>query len=235
MNSDKGSDFATLSQSVDELNSLVQREIQTSRRASRQSLFSVLVLALIVFVFVVVNTVNLRSEFTEDKIRQSLAAELQELRPAAMRELGTLGRDVLPVYAEEGRRQLSQMTPRLVTVLEQEIEAFSGDVLARVHGRLTEAERRVLAKTEIEIFKHFPGLHDPVAREKLGKRLFEVTDASVSRSIADFDKRFGAQVDRLRAAILDFDVSDANETPVELQKRFLHTWLQLLDEEILAL
>src|SRR5512137_1626787 len=86
---------------VKRLESLLERQVVAHRRAARNSLLATSFLVALVLLFVGVNLINFRHEFTEENIRKSLSKELQELSPTAAREISLLGKDVLPAYAEE--------------------------------------------------------------------------------------------------------------------------------------
>ena len=62
--------------------------------------------------------------------------------------------------------------------------------------------------------------------------IYQSSEDTVGQALVKFDARFSGDVSRLQDVVMSFDVSDTNEPTVELQKRFLRTWLRLLDKEI---
>jgi hypothetical protein len=206
-----------------------------SRQTSRSAMGVTSALALTISVFLLANYFNLRSAWTREKFQQSLAEELGELSPKAAEEARLLGRALLPVYATEGRKQLQELAPEISSRSEEELLRLNNDLLATVHDKLLASQRRLLQAAEKMVFDSYPGLRDPAARAELEQRLRSVTEDAIEQALVDFDRRFSEQVRSLQEAILKFDVADGDESVVDLQKRFIHIWLQLLDQEIMEL
>ena len=80
-----------LEEEVQILEDLVAQDALLARRASRNSTIVSLSLCFVIFVFVAANAVNIAMEFTEERIADSLEAELREFSPVAIRELKILG------------------------------------------------------------------------------------------------------------------------------------------------
>ena len=100
---------------------------------------------------------------------------------------------------------------------------------------LDETEGRVLQRMEKTIVDTFPDLQDPAKRSDLEKRLHATCDRVTGTALHDFDTLFVKDVNRLQDVIFKFDVSDKEISTVDLQKKFLHLWLQLLDQEIMKI
>jgi hypothetical protein len=60
-------------------------------------------------------------------------------------------------------------------------------------------------------------------------------DETLKKTLVDFEKLFSRDVEQLQTTVFKFNVSDGDEETVELQKKFLHLWLQLLDQEIMKI
>ncbi len=224
-----------LEEEVQILEDLVAQDALLARRASRNSTIVSLSLCFVIFVFVAANAVNIAMEFTEERIADSLEAELREFSPVAIRELKILGQDVFPVYAQEVRDQLTELQPIIFERFATELDQLSIELLASVHRHLDEVQQRVLADTEKALVESFPSLASESMREKLRRRLRDTTENAVASTIGDFNRRFGSHLKRVEEALWDLDLADSDETPVELQKKFVHLWLQLLDQEIMEL
>ena len=69
----------------------------------------------------------------------------------------------------------------------------------------------------------------------IGKSFQGITEEALATAISQFEKRFSGDVENLRKSVLKLDVSDTGEPDVELQKKFIHLWLKLLDQEIMEL
>ena len=224
-----------IEQEVKNLEDLLTRELSRSQRTARHLSIVTFVLVALIVGFVLINFFNFRSAYTEEKFSRSLQAEMQELTPLAMRELKVLGKTVLPVYAKQMRTQLADMGPEIAKRFESELDQLGTTIVADVHTSLGAAQERVLASTEQTVFESYPDLNDKTKREALALKLHAATDEPVTKVIGKFVDRFGKHVAKAQEAVLRFDVSDSHETPADLQKKFIHLWIQLLDQEIMEL
>lgn len=228
-------DVQRIEEEVRRLESLLEQQVDLSRKASRYSLFVTASLAGIILLFFVVNYFNITEEFTQENISRSLEKEMHEFSPTAMRELNLLGKDVLPVYVKEGRNQIRAMGPQIAERMQHEVDQLTQDILADVQRHVQKMEANVLESTETVLFESYPGIQDKATQEVLTQRFRTIAEGAVAGTIGDFQERFGLHVDGVQETLLKFDLSDTEETPLDLQKKFLHLWLQLLDEEIMAL
>ncbi len=228
-------DFGRLEDDVKEVENLLHQETLLAQRAGRLSAAVTVSLVVVVLSFVAVNFFNIRNAFTEEKLSRSLEKEMRELSPTAMWQIEELGRDVVPVYAAETRKQLSQMAPEILKRFHQELDQLSGDVLSGVDKRLRDAQAKVLVETEERLFAAIPSLKDPSQREELKKRLKSHVEVAVSKTLGRFNERFAKHVESIEENLLKLESVDPNVSPLDLQKRFIHLWLQLLDQEIMEL
>lgn len=210
-------------------------EQESSLRTRRVPLVISLVLLAIVLCFVTVNYLKIRSELTSEKLGRSLEKELREVSPTAFKEFDLLGKDLFPVYAAEWKKQLQASWPEISRKFQAELNKFDEILLGRIHKLLDESERRVLGKTEAVLFENYPQLKDEEMRIEVEKKLHTICDQALTKSLLDFDSLFTKDVNALQEVLLKFDVTDTNETTVDLQKKFLHLWLQLLDQEIMQI
>jgi len=220
---------------IRQLEKLVHNEGVAVRRSGSAPLLVSAVLATIILVFLVINYVWFSSQLTPQKLTASLEKELVEVSPAAMRQVTILGQDLLPVYADEWKKQMQAAWPQVAAKLEAEVVHLGDDVLFAVHRTLAETEARVLAETEKSIHAAYPDLNDPSQREEIAARLHAACDEALAKSLGDFDALFSKDVRKIEDLLLRFDVTDTNESTVDLQKKAIHLWLQLLDQEIMEL
>ena len=212
------------------------RAEDSSRRAALRAARIVTVgLATTIVIFVCINYFSIRGQWTEENLRSSLAKEVRELSPTAAREIGDVGRAILPVYAEEMSAQITALMPTITKRLESEIDALTMDVLTTTEGQFSAAQERVLTQCEKELLENHPVLLDPKKRTELQKRFHAITEEAVISTAAEFHTLFARDIERVQERLLNFDLADTDETTVDLQKKFLRLWLQLLDEEIAQL
>jgi len=214
-----------LEQSLDEQNRL-------ERRASRAVFLLSAVLTLVMLAFLGVNYAHLRSEWTEEKFSKSLDQELQELHPAAMLELKALGEHLLPVYADESRRQLTKLGPHISQALVTSLDRLAKDLRTQGHERLLASHKRVSNKIYDTIFTCFPGLRSESEQRQLEESFRRTTKEAVSDAIGGFQEKYTKEINEVQDHLESYAVADSNLSNFELQKRFLSLWLQLLDTEI---
>jgi hypothetical protein len=227
--------LADLAGEVERLEKALTNEVEAAHRSSKATLTIAFALAVVVLGFIGFTYVKLSSEWTREKFAQSLGREMAELKPHALREVSILGQGLLPVYAEEGKKQLAEMGPEIAERCQEELDKLSGDLLVAVHQRLRQAENRILAETENALFQSYPGLKDKVQVEEMRKAFHARIETTMANALTDFETRFRPHVEALQKTILEFDVTDNGLDEVELQKRLIHNWLQLLDQEIMSL
>lgn len=209
-----------------------QQELHAERRTQIAGWAIAGSIAAIVTGFLFTNYRHFEREWAEDKLSASLRRELESLDQLAVVELEELGAHLLPVYAEEGRRQFEALAPEISGLLAEQVESFGHDLQSDVRSLLLDSEERLRARTAELITAEFPGLENPAQQAVLHENLRRTTERAVVESITDFEQRFSADAEALEVVIAGFDVSDNDEPTVELQKRFVRSWLHLLDEEI---
>lgn len=192
-------------------------------------------LLLIVAAFALVNYRHFQREWTEEKLEASLRHELDTLNVEATVHLDALGQQLLPVYADESLRQFQELSPEIARRFVEQFERVGVDLQMETHAQLVETEERIRQRTAALLFETFPELEQDATRAQVEGRLHRATEAAVGEAIGSFDARFGGDVEELQSIVMSFDVSDTEEPTVELQKRFLRCWLQLLDKEIAKL
>ena len=228
-------DIGHLEGEVKRLEELLRQETVMVHRATRLSTLVTVSLGTLVLLFLVINFFNFRAVFTEENLSRSLEQEMRELSPTAVQQLKVLGEDVVPVYAEETRKQLNAMGPEMLKRFHDEVDQLCAAVLSKADKRLREANDVVLADTEELLFQNLPTLRDPAEREELGRRFRVLVKDSVIKSVGEFNGRLLEHVQAVEKTLWEFDLTGANVSPLVLQKRFIHLWLQLLDQEIMEL
>ncbi len=228
-------DLKELEVEVQQLEDVLQSQEKTARIAGRAPLFISLALMLIIGCFVLVNYVRLRAELTAEKFAKSLKEELVEVTPVAIREFNLLGKDLLPLYTSEFQKQFAVAWPTIAKKLENETSELGNNVLLTVHQNLNETEARVLDKTQQVLFTSYPPLNNAKDREVLTRKLHTLCENALVKALGNFDAKFSRDIDKLQADLMKFELKDTDGATVDLQKKFLHLWLQLLDQEIMAL
>jgi len=224
-----------LQDEFEKLDQSIAEEREVDRRATIITVSLATAIGLVIVGFLLVNFIYFKSEWTEEKFARSLQSELEVLNPAVLEELRTMGRNLMPVYAEEARRQLPAMAPRFSQELSRQLERFSREFQADATDRLDRTEHRVEGQTRRIVFAAYPGLRSEAEQEKLNRSFQTITHDAVSGALEQFHTRFSKDTDELQNIVLDFKPPQTDENTVDLQKKFIHLWLQLLDEEIMKL
>jgi len=228
-------DVQRLEAEVRLLEATLREEREATRQSRRFTLTFCGVLVTLVLAFALVNYFKLSSELTAENFRKSLEHELREVGPVAMEEFSRLGENLLPVFAAEWKKQMEAAWPEIQKQLEAEVSQLGSGASNRVNSLLADAQERIFARVEASIEETYPQLNSPESRVQLDRRLHQVCDATLHEALLTFDKSFSKDVGALQRTVLKFDVSDTNESTVDLQKKFLRLWLQLLDQEIMKL
>ena len=228
-------DFRKLDSEIQELEQAIKANASVARRTSRVSLGIGVGVIIVIAGFAVLNFVHLKSEMTRKNFSKSLSIEMASMSPLAVAELQKLGQELLPVYAGELKRQLETSWPTVQETLELEMQALTGGLLTHLHSTLAESEQRVLKSVETQVLTCYPSLASEKTQEELRKRLDALCQTAVTNSLERFDSLYSRDLKRVEGTLLKFDVSDSTESPRDLQKKFIHLWLQLLDQEVMEL
>ena len=229
------SDITSLETRIAELEQARRDEIAAQRRVSRATLAVSASILLIILCFGLVIYAHANYEWTEDKLTASLQQELDELNPVAMEQARALGAYLLPIYAEEGRKQLKQMGPEISRRLGRQTSMLSSELRADLHAKMQVSQKSIRKQTSEVLFAAYPSLQDPAEQQRLADSFRGITEDAVKEAVTGFDQRFSKDVKDLERLILDFNDSESKESTLDLQKKFIHLWLQLVDTEIMKL
>lgn len=210
-------------------------EAQARTSLARTKRIVVVMLSATVVLFVLTNLLFFRSEWTGDKIKAGLEKELRELSPFAIQEVNALGKNLVPVYAEEAQTQLQSLMPRISTMLEHEVQALGTDVVESLHEELLASFENLNGKISAELFQSFPQLNDPAVQEEFRERFRQRVERETLALLMDFEKRFKGDIDEVTETLLQFELSDEAGSNGDLRKKFLRLWLRLLDLEVAQL
>jgi hypothetical protein len=228
-------DLQKLEGEVRRLEQSLEAARAASRAAQRIAILIGTAMATLVGGFLLINYFNFRAEFTPEKVKASIAQELRDVSPAALREFGQLGQELLPVYTEELKRQFQAAWPSIKDKVDNEVTLLAEHATTRIDRRMTDAEGRVIDTSQALMQKHYPELADPKVQETVTRRVHEVCDGSLQKALDGFNALFARDMRRVQHALLQFEFPPSSVPTVELQKKFLHLWLQLLDQEIMQL
>jgi hypothetical protein len=228
-------DLKQLEAEVLQLEDAIQANNSALKRAARTSIGLGLALLVVIVCFLFLNLAHLRGEMTQEKLTRSLSQELTEVSPLALRELNQLGQELLPIFIAEFRKQLETAWPDVAQRVQDELNRLSDNLFAEAHELVSASEHRILESTSKALFDCYPQLNDQKHRNALEQRIHGICEEAIVQSLQTFDSLFSRDVARVESALLQFDVTDNHESPADLQKRFIHLWLQLLDQELMEL
>ncbi|HET6201574.1 MAG TPA: hypothetical protein VFI25_02090 [Planctomycetota bacterium] len=173
---------------------------------------------------------TVRSNFSEDRVRRAASEEAEQLLPTLREQGVALLREVQPTYVAEGKRALRGAMPELGKRLEHELLGLAANLSRRTDEALGAAFVSAAEETRRELRAAFPDLHEKALEERLAgfeSRLREETE----RFLAETTRVSGPAQERFVATLARFprlkELSDE-----ELQRRFLHLWLLLVDLEL---
>ena len=129
---------------------------------------------------------------------------------------------------------LPDYNTEISAALQNEMDELCQQIVVSVKDEIQSVEQRVLDDVETTLRETYPALAQDRGAA-IQRRLREEGEAAVVSAVANFHDQFGQHVDDVRKSLLKFDLRDTGETRVDLQKRFIHLWLQLLDQEIMEL
>ena len=226
-------EVSELLEDIEALVSATRREQAALRRASMTAVLVSCALLAIVAVFAFVNYEQFKTEWTEEKLSAGFEKELEVLNPALTEQVQKLSQHLLPVYSEAGRTQFLAMRPEIADRLKSEIDHLAVNLRTDSESRLVSATDRINEQTNEIVFTAYPGLRSEREQAELTRRLHEVTDQAVTEATRDFGELFAKDILAVEERIHGFNKARSDEPTLELEKRFIHLWLQLLDAEIM--
>jgi hypothetical protein len=226
-------DDVRLQEELDRLEEVKAWENATDRRTTAVTVGISVLILLMVGGFSLANYMHFKSEWTEEKFAASLNRELEYLKPSVSKQIEELGKILMPVYAEETRRQFPEVAPILADRVSEEVDKFCDEFHKEVHGKMHGTGNNLRRRIMQNIFDSYPHLKDQREQEALMGRFKQSTDQSLASAVAHFEQLFSKDIDEFQNTL--YEVPDTNEPLVELQKRFIRLWIQLLDEEITKL
>ncbi len=229
-----GPSVETLDSQVRALEEAVQRQ---KKAAKNRTMVTGAMVALFAFAIVwrmFSDYSYMRSEWTEQRIQTSLQKELEQLMPAASRELDQLCSALLPVFAEQGQSQLSQRWPAIQQKLFAEGSDLCQKMVEYTHRSLEDSSHEVGQRIENVVLSSYPSFKDPQQRSELHRIIQTKCERAMENALQDFQSRFQGRLLDTQSSVAAFD-SNRLEDSVDLQKRFVQLWLHLLEEEIMSL
>ena len=207
---------------VRQLEQAMENNRSVLQRTGRTAVFISLTLCLTICTFLLVNYFALSASWAKENFTRSIEKELAEFSPMLIEQINMLAQDLLPIYTQEGRRQLMQLGPQIAQRAEEQLSLLNRDLLHSIHKQLERSRMRIVDDAQKQIYDCYPALAKRGGREELTERFRNITESTLMAAIGSFEKRFSKDVDAVRDSILNMDVSDTNETTEELQKKFIH-------------
>ena len=115
----------------------------------------------------------------------------------------------------------------------EELDRFVLDVVANTKNRVTDSEERIRALTLQAVNEVYPELDTPEEKAAFVQTVSDTAIAALHSRMKEFQERVSMDTGRLRESIVNFQVNDEGMSTIELQKRFLHLWLMIIDEELM--
>jgi hypothetical protein len=217
---------------IEQLTRSLEKAKSEQRRGAFAARVIALALLLIVGVFVVLNYLHLRREWTREKLRAGVERELNELNPTASFEFGELAQYLVPIYTREAKRQFKHLGPEFSRVCSEQIDGMAEELRRDAHEKLRTMDERIRDRSLTVVSEVYPDLMSPAEQEQLTQSFRTITEDALLRAVTDFDSRFSKDARELQEDILRFDLRETHESTPDLQKKFIRLWLKLLDAEI---
>ena len=203
-----------------------------ARGTSRAATCVTLILCLTLAAFVMVNYLNLKSSWGSADVSQSVEQAFAEISPAVQTELRELSQKLLPVYSHEARQQLLAFGPQVAVQLRQECDLLGRDVANLANDELGSLRTRVSTRSQQIVMDAYPSLARSDERQQIESEVEAIISNALLDSFVSFQERFVKDVKDVEQCLLKFDISDSGEDTVDLQKKFIHLWLRVLDQEL---
>ena len=169
---------------------------------------------------------------------ENFAGPLQEeanaLLPKLEPELQKLWEETVPVYTELTLEKFDAAIPILQENSQKELDILMASVSTHAQESIDEALQRLAAQHQQRIGEHFPSLATAEGLEASGKRWSSTLETDAEHLLAHFHERYIGEIGELQATLEGFRPNDFEYlSEEELTQKFLHLWLQKLDQLVM--
>ena len=224
----------------------VQRELDTLKRLAmdvrrqqsvgRAWMYATTLVVIVLFaVFTWGTYAHIRRSFDQPSVQRAFDDHWKQMRPMAEQMLTATGQNVMPAYGEAIVATLKTRGPGAATVAVDKLKGVPAQAGQEFRDRLAAAFEAAVNRLKPDLKAAFPNLPDD--------RRQQILQAFVADQIAAQNKRIATRVDQLatndlihmQTVLEKFDLpksTDPAATPSELERRFLHTMVALLDDHV---
>jgi hypothetical protein len=213
------------------------RDLRALQSSGRWWVWGSTALIILMFsVFMYGTYARIRDNFGQPAMQQAIREHGQVLMPLTRQMLMSAGRDVLPVYRDAIVAVLHARGPAAATAAVQRLKELPEQGGKELQDKLRATFDAAVSRIEPEFKSAYPNVSD--------ERRQQIMQAFVMDEINEQNKRIASRVDqlytndliRMQAVLEKYDVPQGTDAkPVdqqELEKRFLHTMVALLDDQV---
>ncbi|MFH1422487.1 MAG: hypothetical protein ABIH42_07235 [Planctomycetota bacterium] len=206
-------------------------ELGEQRLAYRRINVALTAAIVVVFcAFAYVGYSSVKSNFTEEKLTNSLRIHSEALLPEFSDKVGYVVTESLPVYKDLVERRIEETLPLWIEKIREQLSDF-----APVLGEI--------ARKEVE-----KAIEEGIKEGTIGAHFHDLTDEQISKIREKFEKELRAElldacknvIDeasevmvRIHDELEQFNLDNLPENERELSKMIIHHLLMLLDSEIM--
>jgi hypothetical protein len=227
-----GPSVDSLVKTIDQIESQLKDYQQAQKKTGRIMALGSLAILVVMVLFMVNLYDTARTKFTEDKVRAALITAAQGLEPEIKVQITEAANEIIPLYIETAKDQMSKDWPAIQTKLSEKATKFPEQVQGMLVKDGQEMLNRVEKHLEKTIQKEFPGVttenahkladslisHTALKSEKLHERL-----ATISKT----------EYDKLYKVMEKFPIGDyASLDRAALEKKVLRKVVQVVDYEL---
>ena len=208
---------------------------ESEARYQRIELILAATVAVVLVVFVLASYLTVRSNFNSDGVGQS--PQRGTFGPDPGNQHGTVGcrPGSAPGVRRSGRKEISKGLPDLERELSKELENLWDGIGTQVRGDFAVALDRAAKRLEKRLQAEFPGVLDGPGLAMLENELTELLEEDTADFLGQFFDRYASDLDKLYKTLEGFRHNRFERfDDDELSAYYIHLWLMLLDQEIMA-
>ncbi len=199
----------------------------------RQVIYGAVVIVLMFAVFMYETYARIQGNFSSDHVQAALNERAPQVVPLATRLVMESGRNAMPTYREEIAKTMRERGPELAIEAKKQLDKLPDQTGKLLEDRLNATFNKVIHQIEPRLQKDFPNMTEEERHLMIQAFVAQQIEAQ-NKQVADhINQLYTNDLIQMHQVLLKFKLpADANIDESELERKFLHTMVMLLDDQV---
>ena len=178
---------------------------------------------------------HIKRNFDQAAMQKAVSEHGDAVMPVAMRLLQQTGQDLFPVYRDAALAKLKADGPKAASAAVDQVRQVPEQTGKEFQQKLQAAFDAAVTKVEPDFKAAFPNVTDEKRQQIMSAFVAEQIDAQNKRIASRVNQLYTNDLIHMQGTLDKFQLPDTSGTPAgqdELERRFLHTMVALLDDQV---